>query len=327
MKLMKQTPPILWAIIILFIVFSLFAKGFVQMINLQNILKNTSILIIVACGMTMVIISAGIDLSIGLVMSLAGIVASMYMQYIGKTHTFFDVATAIIIGLAIGGAFGLFNGVMIGKFKFDFLLITFSSMSIAAGLGQVISGGEIISGFSRTYRFIGGGSVGPVNMVVIIALIIALFMIFIMKKTRFGLHVYAIGDSVQCAHQSGVNVTSVLIKIYFITGLLAGFGGVLLASKTNSISPIAGRGYEFDAVAAVVVGGTPLDGGVGGIWGTIMGAILIAMMKNGLMLFGFSTFWQQTLIGVFMLLIIVGDVLSTNRRKHKAQRRIYRDAA
>jgi ribose transport system permease protein len=251
----------------------------------------------------------------------------MYLQSLGKTHTPVDVLVAVLIGLTVGGIFGVFNGVMIGKFKFDFLLITFSSMSIAAGLGQVISGGNIIGGFSRTYRFIGGGSLGPVNTVVIIAVIIALGMIFLTKKTRFGLHVYAIGDSTQCAHQSGINVSGVLMWIYIITGLLAGLGGVLLASKTNSISPIAGRGYEFDAVAAVVVGGTPLDGGVGGIGGTIMGAILIAMMKNGLMLFGFSTFWQQTLIGVFMLLIIIGDVISTNRRKYRSQRRVYRGTA
>lgn len=324
-KLLKRIPMVLWALLALFLVFTLFADGFIQPINLQNILKNTSILIIVAMGMTIVIISGCIDLSIGMVMSLSGMLAALYLQRYEDPGAL-QVLIAVFIGLAVGLGFGLFNGIMIGKFKFDYWLITFSSMSIAAGLCQVVSEGNIIAGFNKTFRFLGDGSIGFINTVVLIAAVIVAAMLFLTRHTRFGLHIFAVGDSEQCAHQSGINVTRVRTGIFVLTGLLAGFGGVLLASKTNSISPIAGKGYEFDAIAAAVVGGTSFDGGTGGVTGTILGALLIASMKNGLMLLGLSAFWQQTLIGMFILLIIVMDVVSIKRKKVKTQRRVYKYA-
>jgi ribose/xylose/arabinose/galactoside ABC-type transport system permease subunit len=322
-KILKQTPVIVWVCIALFIFFAIFAKGFTSPMNLSLIMKNASILIIVSMGMTMAVLSAGLDLSVGYTMSLAGLLSVLTLQKLGD-NSISDVFVSVAVAMLVGAAVGLFNGIMIGKLKFNFFLVTFASMSMAAGLAQVISGGSIFGGLSRTYRFIGGGSIGPIYTVVIIAAIVALIMAFVLSRTRFGLHIYAIGDSEICARQSGVNVTGTIIGLYVISGLLAGFSGALLASQTNSISPVSGKGYEFNAIAAVVVGGTPLVGGIGGVLGSVFGALLIAILKDGLVLIGLSAFWQQTLIGCFTLLVIVIDVLTTRHRRLHQIRRVYR---
>ena len=325
MKSLRRLPGIVWGTIGLFAFFAIFAQGFIQPTNVQNILENTSILIIVSLGMTLVILAGKIDISIGSVMSLSGMMAALYLQSY-ETTTVFNVIVAVLIGTAVGGVFGIFNGIMIGKFNYDFWLITFASLGIAQGLTEVVSGGTIVAGFSKTFRFIGDGEIFGISVIVIIALILSVFIIFLSKRTQFGLRIYAIGDSERCALQSGINVVKTKINIFIICGLLAGFGGVLLASKTNSISPIAGKGYEFNAIAAVIVGGTSFDGGKGRVAGTVLGGLLIAIMKNGLQLIGFSSFWQQTLIGVFILMIIILDVISSYRRNIKMQRRVYKDA-
>jgi ribose/xylose/arabinose/galactoside ABC-type transport system permease subunit len=325
-KILKHVPVIVWVCIVLFVFFSVFASGFTSWYNLSLIMKNASILVIVSMGMTMAVLSAGLDLSVGYIMSLSGLLSVLTLQRLGDDSVS-DVFLSVLVAMSVGAAIGLFNGFMIGKLKFNFFLVTFASMSMAAGLAQVISGGSIFGGLSKAYRFIGGGSVGPLYTVVIIAAIIALAMAFILKRTRFGLHIYAIGDSEVCARLSGVNVTGTLIGLYVISGLLAGFSGALLASQTNSISPVSGKGYEFNAIAAVVVGGTPLEGGIGGVLGTVFGALLIAILKDGLVLIGLTGFWQQTLIGCFTLLVIVIDVLTTKHRRAHQARRVYRNEA
>lgn len=319
----KKGSGMLWAVWGLILVFAFTAPGFATFQNVQNILKNTSVLLILACGMTLVIISHQLDLSIGGIATFAGMVAGYYIQPFTSPSAF-NIIIAIFIGILVGAAFGAFNGLMIGFFKYNYWLITFATMSIGFALAQVITGGNIISGFSKSFRSLANSNLLNIPGVVWFAAAIVLIIGILSYKTCFGMHVYAVGDSEQCAEQSGIKVSRLRFLIYLLSGTLAGLGGVLLAAKTNSASPVSGTGYEFDAVAAVVVGGTPMDGGKGGIIGTLIGAISIAAIKVGLQLIGLNNYVQQVFIGLIILVIIVFDVLQAQRVQKKQSRRIYK---
>lgn len=321
----KRIPGIAYGIIALVLFFQIANSNFLSFMNINNILKNASILTIVSMGATLVILSAKIDLSIGYVMSLSAVIAGMIIQS-QEVTTVGIIIVGLLAGMAVGAIFGLFNGIMIGKFKFDYWLITFSSMAIAQGLALVVSNGRIISGYSKKFRAIADGEIFGISTVIIIAAVICAIMIFISTRTRFGYSVYAIGDSEECANKSGINVTKARIWIYLISGILAGLGGILLASKTNSASSALGMGYEFNAIAAVVVGGTPSEGGKGGLVGTVFGSLFIAIMKSGLQFVGLTAHWQTLMIGLFIMVIILADVLISKHNHIRETRRVYRNA-
>ena len=323
-KFLKIVPGTVWGILLMFVFFTLINSRFIGMASLQNILKNASVLAIVSMGAGMVILSAKIDLSIGYVMSLSAIASTMYltsMEDPGAPQILLGFAIAAAIGLV----FGLFNGLMIGKFKFDYWLITFASMSIANGLSQVVSDGQIISGYSRSFRAVANTGILGIDSVVWLAVLICGIMIFLSTKTRFGYSIYAVGDSEDCAFKSGTNVVRVRVLIYLLSGLLAGIGGILLAARTNSASVTLGSGYEFNAIAAVIVGGTPSEGGKGGLGKTVLGAILITVLKSGLQFSGLDSYWQTLLIGLFIMIVVVADVLSTKVVHKREMRRVYRN--
>jgi len=258
-------------------------------------------------------------------MSLSAIVASMIITSREET-TIGLIILGCLAGVAVGVIFGFFNGIMIGKYKFDYWLITFSSMAIAQGLSLVVSNGRIISGYSKNFRALADGRILGISSIIIVAVFICAIMIFISTRTRFGYAIYSVGDSEECANKSGINVTKTRIWIYTISGLMAGLGGILLASKTNSASSALGMGYEFNAIAAVVVGGTPSEGGRGGLLGTVFGSIFIAVMKSGLQFVGLTAHWQTLMIGFFIMAIIVSDVTISKLKLKKELRRIYKDA-
>lgn len=311
--------------LLMFIFFTLINNKFIGIANILNILKNASVLAIVSMGATMAILSAKIDLSIGYVMSLSAIITTMFITSF-ETLTTGYIILGCLMGMTVGTLFGLFNGLMIGKYKFDYWLITFASMSIAQGLSQVVSDGKIISGFGKPFRAVASTEFLGIDTVVWIAVLICAIAIFISTKTRFGYAIYAIGDSEECAFKSGINVTKVRVLIYVLSGLFAGIGGILLSSKTNSASATLGSGYEFNAIAAVVVGGTPSEGGKGGLGRTVLGAILITVLKSGLQFSGLDTYWQTLLIGIFIMAVVVSDVLSTKALHKRETRRVYRNA-
>lgn len=323
-KTVRKVPGIAYGTAVLLVLFTCINPNFINPINLVNILKNAAILTIVSMGMTLAILSAQIDLSIGSVMSLCAIVTGLVVQR-SPDPSALHIAGAVVLGVGVGALFGLFNGVMIGRYKFDYWLITFSSMSIAQGLALIVSNGNIISGYTKRFRALAEAELLGVDSVIYIAVAVCAVAIFISTKTRFGFSVYGIGDSEECAVKSGIDVTKTRLKIYVISGILAGIGGILLAAKTNSASSTLGSGYEFNAIAAVVVGGTPFDGGKGGLMGTVLGSLLIAVMKSGLQVVGLSPYWQTLLVGVFIMLIIVADVASGAMKAAKDMRRVYRD--
>lgn len=313
----------LWGILFVVIFFTILNPRFLTFRNVENMLVDSSVLLIVSVGMTMSILSAQIDMSVGGTATLAGMVAGIYMQQF-ETPSAVQILVCVVVAVLVGTAVGAFNGVMIGKLKYDFWLVTFAAMSITFGLSQVVTGGNVISGFSKSFRNVSNYEVLGLPMIVFISAVVIAVMIFVLRRTRFGMHVYAVGDSEMCAGLSGINVKSTRTAVYVISGAAAGLAGVLLAAQTNSASPISGSGYEFDAMAAVIIGGTPFEGGKGGLGGAVIGALIISALKNGLLTIGLSTYVQQVLIGVFILSIIIFSVLSEAKRKENGLRRVYK---
>ena len=323
-KIISRVPGIFWGVIFVSILFSITTENFTKFRNIENLLRNTSILLIISIGGTMAILAGKIDLSIGGIATLSGMVAAIYLHSIDNPGVL-NVVIAILISLTVGSLVGIFNGFMIGIKNYDNWLITFSSMSISFGLAQVITGGNIVSGFNKTVRYIGNGKIGQVSVLLIITAVVTGIMIFVIRNTRFGMHIYAVGDSEQCAALSGVNVQMTLFWIYTLSGFFAGLCGFLLLSRTNSVGPTTGDGYEFNAIAAIIVGGTTFDGGKGGLGGTVLGALFIAIVKNGLQLINMSIYWQQAFVGIFVLCIILIDVLGERRKVTNAMRRVYHE--
>lgn len=320
----RKIPGIAYGIVIVMIIFAFAARNFMNPANLENVLRNAAILLVISIGGTMAILAGKIDLSIGGIATFAGMIGGLYLKSCADPNAF-NVFVSILITVAIGAVVGAFNGLMIGYQGYDNWLITFSTMSITFGLAQIVTGGNIVSGFNRTVRFIGGGEIFGIKVLLILAFVVVGIMIFVMHRTRFGMHIYAVGDSETCAQVSGVNVKKTLFMVYLLSGCFAGLCGFLLLSRTNSIGPTTGDGYEFNAIAAIIVGGTTFEGGKGGLGSTVFGALFITIVKNGLQLVGLSIFWQQACVGFFILGIILVNALNEMRTVKNAQRRIYHD--
>lgn len=317
-----RIPGIFWGVLLVTILFSITTDNFSKLMNLENVLKNTSVLLIISIGATMAIVAGKIDLSVGGIATFSGMIAAVFLRSVEEPGAG-AVIVAILISIAAGTMIGAFNGYLIGYRRYDNWLITFSTMSICFGLAQVITGGNIISGYNKAVRFFGDGEVFGIKVLLLITILLTGVMIFVLRNTRFGMHIYAVGDSEICAGISGVNVAKTNFKLYLISGLFAGFCGFLLLSKTNSMGPTTADGYEFNAIAAVIVGGTTFEGGKGGLGGTVLGALFIAVVKNGLQLIGLSVYWQQTCVGLFILGIILMDVVNERRKVKNGLRRLY----
>jgi ribose/xylose/arabinose/galactoside ABC-type transport system permease subunit len=282
------------------------SPAFRTLSNVQNILQQISVNGIIAIGMTLVIITAGIDLSVGSVLALSAVVATSF-AHPGGHFLFVPVAMGILVGLACGAV----NGVLIAKKRLAPFIVTLGMMTVARGLALVYTGGRPVINLSDSYDEIGGGSLGPIPFPALIFFAAIVLGVFILHFTRFGRYVYAVGGNELAAKVSGVNTDRVLIGVYALTGALAGLAGIVLSSRITSGPPATGAGSELDAIAAVVIGGTSLSGGVGSIAGTIVGALIIGVMNNGLDLLDVSSYWQQIVKG----LIIVVAVLLDRRAK------------
>jgi ribose transport system permease protein len=304
-------------LLLLLAFFSVFTSGFFTVYNLLNLLKASTVLLMVSFGMYMAILSGQIDMSVGSVMSLAGVVTGLCLQH-GVNLVF-----ALGAGLLVGAAFGALNGYFIGKQHFDFWVVTFATMGIAQGIALVVTGGNVVPGFANSFRFLGDGKVGGVYFIIWFTIFLCIFINFIMGKTKYGYRVFAVGGDPQCSRFAGIKVSNVRLQLYIFSGVLAAVAGIFLASKTNSASPIAGTGYEFDAIAAVLIGGTPFEGGKGTVKGTIVGGLLITVLRNGLNLMGLTTPVQFTAIGLIIMIIIVVDVLKMKRKNQAEMRRKY----
>ena len=281
---------------------------FLTVSNLLNVAQQTSINAIVAVGMTFVIISGGIDLSVGSIVALAGVVLGTLLQD-GQS-----VTIALMAALAVGTACGLVNGALISWGGLPPFIVTLGMMSVARGMALVFTEGRPVSGFDDGFRSVATGTVGFMPSPVIVTVVVYLLAHVVLTRTTFGRHVYAMGGNEEATRLSGVNVRRQKMLIYGVSGLMSAVATIILAARLNSAQPIAGMMYELDAIAATVIGGTSLMGGEGTLAGTLVGALIMGVLRNGLNLLGVSSFLQQIVIGA----VIVGAVLvDTVLKRHR----------
>ena len=284
------------------LVLSALSPHFLTVSNLLNVAEQAAIIAIVAVGMTFVIITGGIDLSVGSVLAFAGVVMGSVLHA--------DVPLPLALGAALGtGLFcGLVNGLLITVGRLPPFIATLGMMSVARGTALMFTEGRPVSGFSGTFRSLATGEVLRVPAPVVIMVAVYLVAHFVLTRTKLGRYTYAIGGNEEAALLSGVNVRLYKAAVYGISGMLSGLAAALLTARLNSAQPIAGMMYELDAIAATVIGGTSLLGGEGTVLGTLIGALIMAVLRNGLNLLGVSSFIQQVVIGSVIIAAVLIDM-------------------
>lgn len=299
------------SLILMALVLSILSPYFLSVDNLLAIGLQMSVVAIMAVGQMMVIISSGIDLSVGSLMALSGIVTTMMLS------SGIGMIPAILVGLLLGTILGMLSGSLIAHGHLPPFIATLGIMGIARGAALLLTGGVPVFGLPPAFGYLGGGrwfNLLPVP--VLLTIVLALAGHFILTRLAFGRHIFAIGSNESGARLSGVDVPRMLLKIYAVNGLLCAVAGIVLASRLSSGQPTAGTGYELDVIAACVIGGASLTGGEGTILGAMIGAMIMGVLRNGCNLLNISPFWQQIAIGT----IIIVAVFSDQYRKHKLAR-------
>ena len=279
---------------------------FLSWSNLTNVFLQSSLNLIIALGMTFVIIIGGIDLSVGSVVAVAGMTLGIFLNDGVKAPV------AILCVVLLGALCGGINGFVIAKWQVPAFVVTLGSMSAARGVALMLTGGRSVSGFSTSFLWLGNGSLAGFPFPAIIALALAALCAFVLRATVWGTYLYAIGGNSKAAWIFGIRVPLYQICVYVISGIVSAVAAVLLTSRLAAALPTAGTSYELDAIAATVIGGASLSGGSGTIYGTVLGAILIGVLRNGLSILNVSSYVQQILIGT----IIVAAVAIEQARRH-----------
>ena len=309
----KENLGIIVAFLVLCVFLSVFPKtsgSFFTRQNIFNVLRQISTNLFLACGMTMVIILGGIDLSVGSIIALSGCISAGCVARYNL-----PLPIALLMGLLVGLLVGMFNGAVISKTTIPAFIVTLATMNIAKGLAYVYTGGSPVRVVTKEWQFLGAGYVGIFPTPVVILVIVLIITAIIMNKTKMGRHMYAVGGNQQAAEFSGLKVEKVKFFVHAFSGLMAGLAGIVLASRMYSGQPTAGDGAEMDAIAAVVVGGTSMAGGSGKIGGTIIGGLIIGVLNNGLNLLNVNSFWQYVVKGVVILLAVFLDYFRNKGKK------------
>ncbi|WLR51358.1 ribose ABC transporter permease [Bacillus tianshenii] len=288
---------------LIIVILSILSPNFLALNNILNVLRQVSINALIAFGMTFVILTGGIDLSVGSILALGAALTA------GMLAAGMDPTLAMLLGLLAGAAMGAVNGLIITKGKVAPFIATLATMTIFRGLTLVYTDGRPITGLSDSmvFQMMGRGYFFGIPVPVLWMLGSYAILFFILKKTTFGRRVYAIGGNEEASLLSGIRVDKVKIWVYSLTGMLSALAGIILTSRLNSAQPTAGTTYELDAIAAVVLGGTSLSGGRGWIFGTLVGALIIGVLNNGLNLLNVSSFYQQVVKGGVILLAVLLD--------------------
>jgi ribose transport system permease protein len=281
---------------------------FLTVSNLLNVAQQTSINAIVAVGMTFVILSGGIDLSVGSIVAISGVVLGTLLQSQA-------LPVALVAALGVGIICGIVNGTLVSWGGLPPFIVTLGMMSIARGAALVFTEGRPVSGFDPTFRSIATGSVGFIPAPVIVMVAVYAVAHLVLTRTTFGRYVYAIGGNEEATRLSGVAVRVHKTAIYAVSGLMSAFAATILTARLNSAQPIAGMMYELDAIAAAVIGGTSLMGGEGSLGGTLVGALIMGVLRNGLNLLGVSSFLQQIVIGAVIVVAVLIDTLLKRHRE------------
>jgi len=295
-------------LLLLILSLSIASENFLDAENLKAVVRQTAVINIMALGMTLVIISGGIDLSVGSVLGLAGLLGVMAMEHGAP------VPVGIAAGMAAGLLCGLFNGLMITRLKLNPFIVTLGTLGIYRGLSLVISGGLPIHRVPKSFTFLSDGNLLQIPFVLWLLAACGLAVHFVLERTRFGRYAFAIGSNSEAAWYSGVPVTFHTTMIYAVGGLLCGLAAMVLAARTASGQPTAGEGYELSAIAAVVIGGGSLRGGEGSVTGTLIGAFIMGLLANGSDLLGVSPYWQKVVIGAVIIVAVLLDEFRKRKR-------------
>lgn len=300
-------------LVLMIVAISILSQGnFLRFSNIMNVFRQVTITGTLAIGMTLVLITGGIDLSVGAVMALAGVVGSD----MAHADSGVPLIVPILIGLAIGLIFGLANGSLIAYLDAPAFIVTLGMTSIARGIAYIYTQGSPIIDLSDEFKFIGQGSIGEVPFPVFIFLGIIVLFVIILHMTKMGRYILATGNNEAAAVASGVKVKRVKLFVYCVLGLLSGYAGLLLSSRTSSAVPNAASGYELDAIAAAVIGGTSTAGGVGTMYGTVVGILILGILSNGLDLLNVSSYIQQVVKGIVIIAAVLLDVINKKRNKN-----------
>jgi len=296
------------AFLILCLVLAILSPYFFTLKNIVNVLNQVSIIGIIAIGSTAVLISGGLDLSPGAVVAVAGVMAA-HFGHPGQ----YPIIVPILVAIGTGLVFGFANGALTALGKIPPFIVTLGTMTIGRGVALLACDGMQVIDLSYEYVALANSEVFGIPILIILFALVFILFQFILTKTRFGRHIYAVGGNETASHVSGLNVNRIIIVVYMLAGALAGFGGLLLSSRTIVGSPIAGQGYELDAIAAAVIGGTSTTGGMGKLSGTIIGALMIQVISNGLDMINVPSYWQQIVKGSIIILALFIDMRSRKK--------------
>lgn len=294
---------------LLSLLLSFLSPSFMKIENFINILRQAAILNLLGIGMTLVILTGGIDLSNGAILALSSCVSALYLKGEGS------MAIGIVIALGIGLACGLINGWMVAKVFIPPFIITYAMMFFARGLAYIVLKGKIIYGFSKPFRFLGAGYLVMIPMPIVLSAVILLLFYFLLRYTSFGADLYALGSDEESSRLSGIKTQNRIICVYALSGLLSSFAGIVYMSRLNAAEPVIGESFPLDAIAAVVIGGTRLEGGEGGVIGTVIGALIITVIINGMNLLGIPSLLQSFILGGIILTMIASQYFGGELKK------------
>jgi len=299
---------ILFVLIALCVILSIVAPRFLTLRNVTNVVRQFSVIAIMSVGMTYVIITAGIDLSVGSIIALSGCMTAWFLV------EGYPIWLSVLIGLALGALTGIVNGLLIVKVRLAPFIATLGTMGIARGLVLALTMGYPIQPFPEAFEVIGRGYLGPIPIPVVIMTVVVIAGHIFLSRTTIGRYIYYVGSNPTAARLSGLNVGRILILVYTVAGLLSGLAAVVLVSRLTSAQSNMGTGWELDAIAAVVIGGTSLAGGEGSVLGSLIGAALMGVIKNALILLGVNVYWQSVVIGIVIVLAVALDAWRQSRR-------------
>lgn len=299
-----------WLFSFICLTLSLITPKFLTVQNLMIIVTQVSINALLAFGVTFVIIAGGIDLSIGSMVAVTGVVAASFAH-----PDTYPVAVPIGMGLLAGLLFGAFNGFVITRSKVPPFIVTLGTMTIGRGLALIVSKGRPVSNLSDSFNFLGGGKILGIPTLIIILVILFVVCSILLKRTVLGRYIYAVGGNEQAAKASGIQLNRVKMVVYTLCGGLAALAGILLTSRITTGQPNAGTGFELDAIAAAIIGGTSTSGGTGTMTGTLIGALLIGVISNGLDLLNVTSYYQQVVMGVIIIGAVVLDSMNQTSKE------------
>lgn len=304
-----QVAGILPILLIICILFTVLTPNFLTASNLINVVRQASINIVLAAGMTFVILTGGIDLSVGSILGVTAVVAMLTsLSALGGL----SIPIALLAGLGLG----LLNGALIAYLNLPPFIVTLGSYTGLRGVAYLLANGTTVINPDINFAWVGNSRIAGIPTLVIIALLTITACWFILRRTVLGTYIYAVGGNARAARLTGIKVSWVLLFVYGISGLLSGLAGVMSSSRLYSATGMLGQGYELDAIAAVILGGTSFSGGIGTIWGTLLGALIIALLNNGLTLLNVSFFWQLVVKGLVIIIAVAIDRLRTRSAAH-----------